>query len=444
MNFKHFISQKLIFPLSDLLTNQKVYKSFQFLKKTEKWNQNEIIDYQNNKLQTLIKHSYTNVPYYKQLFDQIGICPDEIKTVEDLQKIPILTKKEIKSQGINQFTAKNFSKKKLIISSSSGSTGEPLIYYRTIDAYSLNLACNLKGWYNMGYQLGDKYVKISQNPRSNKIKKLQDTLSSNMYLSSNPLNESNFNKILCKIEKYKPKVIRCYPDPLIFLANYKKNHPEFKYNPKYIATTGNVLHKEDRKLIESVFQCEIFDSYSCEGNSTFFECKTHSCYHAFGEYGYSEVVDENGNPIKEGVGRLISTDLTNLAHPFIRYDTQDFVEINTEKCKCGNNHFSIKKILGRDNEILEMENGKKYIVHNFTGFFQTISPNTNASIEQFQVIKKGGIVIFNIVVNKNYNSSVETYIKNYWENEFECPIEIKVVEKINISKNGKRRFILNE
>jgi phenylacetate-CoA ligase len=342
------------------------------------------------------------------------------------------------------FASTGISKREIIHSSSSGSTGEPLFYYTTKDAYSMNLAASLRGWYWMGYRLGDKYIKLSQNPRVIPIKRLQDKMSRNLYLATNPLIDSNFEFILKEIESYKPKIIRCYPDPLLFLARYKQQHREFNYKPLAITTTGNTLHSQTRLEIEIAFGCKIFDSYGCEGNSTVFECPTHTCYHSAEEYGISEVVNENGSPINSGVGRLISTDLWNYAHPFIRYDTQDLVEISDEPCSCGRKHLRINKIIGRDNDILVAPNGRKFIVHNFTGFFQTDHKEVNRSIDQFQIVKKDSIVIFRMVVNQRFSKSIADYIQKYWGNEMKTNVKVEIVENIPLTTSGKRRFIINE
>jgi phenylacetate-CoA ligase len=396
------------------------------------------------KLKLLIQHAVFNVPFYQELFSRINLKAGKIQTLNDLQKIPIVTKATIQKEGIERFTSTGISKSNRILSSSSGSTGEPLFYYRTKDAYSMNLASSLRGWYWMGYRLGDKFIKLSQNQRDNSIKRLQDKISRNLYLATNPMIDSNFEFILRELERYKPKIIRCYPDPLLFLARYKQNHPEFSYRPLFMTTTGNTLHSETRAEIEDAFGCKIFDSYNCEGNSTVFECPTHTGYHSAEEYGISEVVNENGSLIKSGVGRLISTDLWNFAHPFIRYDTQDIVEISDDACACGRSHLRIIRIIGRDNDVLVAPNGRKFIVHNFTGFFQTDHPEINRSIEQFQVIKKNSIVIFRLVVNQRFSVSVANYIQEFWGNEMKTKVLVEIVEKISLTKSGKRRFIINE
>lgn len=444
MGILNFIHENIILPFSDLVLGRTISRDLLFLNNSQWFSKPHLEAYQNEKLSFLIQYAYKNVPYYKNMLNNLKLDPKEITSKKDLNKLPILTKSKIKKEGILQFTSTAIPAKELIKSGSSGSTGEPLFYYITKEAYSMNIASSLRGWYWMGYRLGDNYIKLSQNPRNSIMKRFQDKINNNLYLATNPLTELNYKYILTKIEQYKPKIIRCYPDPLLFLARYMKDHNEFNYQPVAIATTGNTLFPETRQEIEGAFRCKIFDSYSCEGNSTVFECPTHSCYHSTEEYGISEVIDENGIPISKGIGKLISTDLMNLGHPFIRYDTQDYVEIDSEPCVCGRNHLKILRILGRDNDVIEMASGRKFIVHNFTGFFQMDIPEIKRSVNQFQVIKTKSNVVFKIVVNNRYNSSVADYIKEYWEKEMLCNVYVKVVDNIPLTMSGKRKFIINE
>lgn len=435
----------MVLPLSDLMTRQSIYEKLRFLRQSQFWTREQLDAYQDEKLRRLVVHAANHVPYYKELFSKLKLDANDIATKKDLQKLPILAKVMIKEQGSERFTSSAISKKKMVKSSSSGSTGEPLFFYRTREAYSMNLAANLRGWYWMGFRLGDKYVKLSQNARKNPLKRLQDRMSRNLYLATNPLLDANFDHILKEIERYKPKYLRCYPDPLLFLARYKLAHPEFSYKPLAITSTGNTLHPETREEIEAAFGCKIFDSYNCEGNSVVFECPNHSCYHSAEEYGISEVLDDNGNTVTSGTGRLISTDLCNFAHPFIRYDTQDYVEVDDTPCACGRKLFRISKILGRDNEVLVMESGRRFIVHNFTGFFQVDTPQLNRSVDQFQVVKKkNGTVLFRLVVNDKFKKSMADYIRLYWEGEFQTRVIIEKVAVIPFTASGKRRFVLNE
>lgn len=446
MSLTNFITEKVILPVSDIITGQSVNKYFKFLMKSKNWTRAELDNFQNQRLKMIIQHAYQQVPYYHDLFNSLNLKPEDIQSKEDLQKLPILTKAIIKKEGIDRFTAKNISSKKVVDGFSSGSTGEPLFFKITKESYSMAIAADLRGWYSMGYRLGDKFVKVSVNPRSSFIKRLQDKMTNNLYLPSNPMTNERLEHILEKIERFKPKVIRWYSDPLIILAELKNdNATKFKHIPDSINTTGNILSPNDRKFIEEAFQCKIFDSYGCEGNSPVFECVTHDCYHSAEEYGISEILNHDENVTDKGVGRLISTDLWNYAHPFIRYDTQDLIEIDDEKCKCGSNHLKVKRILGRENEVLLMPSGRKFIVHDFTGFFESPSKELNKSIDHFQVVKRQNhSIVFKLVVNGNFNEDVRKYLISFWEEQFKTKVEIELVSIIPLMHNNKRKFIINE
>ena len=445
--FRNFIQENIILPMGDLITGQRVRKYLSFMLKSQYWTRAQIEAFQNERLRALIVHAYNHVPYYHDVMVERGLTPDDIQTKADLVKLPIISKEVMRREGIERFTADNVPAKDRILMSSSGSTGQPFAYYISKESYSVNMAANLRGWYNFGWRLGDRYVKISQNPRKSRIKKLQDYVTGCLYVPTADLSDAHMHEIMTELDQYKPIAIRSYPDPLYIMAQYRLAHQgEFMWCPKVLTTTGNVLRPNERETIEKAFGCKIFDAYASEGNSNVFECPTHECYHSSEEYGITEVLDEEGNPVSHRAGRVITTDLWNYAHPFIRYDVQDRVELADKPCSCGREHLAIKKIWGRDNELLVAPSGRKYTVHNFTVFFKpTVTPKLKDSIDQFQVIlHKDGTATILLVVNERYDNEVERYMIDYWSKEFGAPIEIRIVDRIPIMENNKCRFIIVE
>ena len=440
MSLINTITEKIILPFSDLVLDQSISKKLKFLMKSQWWSESDLIEYQDDKLRKLVKHAYKNTQYYNELFKKLNLVPDDIKTVKDLHKLPILRKEDIRENAKNgKIIANNIPKRKMILSGSSGSTGEPLQYYITKNAESFNKACGIRGWYWMGYRLGDPYVKLSQNPRGI-LKNIQDKLNNSLYLFAQQLTEDNFREIVNGINKFKPIFIRGYPDPMLFLANYIKYNNINVHSPESIATTGNMLFEENRKKIENTFDCKIYDSYSCEGGANISECNTHECYHSSMEYAITEIL-KDGNQVSSGEkGRVITTDLINYAVPFIRYDTQDYITKSKQKCSCGRNLLAIDKIDGRDSDILITPKGKFLIVHNFTGYFEWID-----SVDQFQIIQEK-IDEFNILlkINDKYTKEEENKIYQYWKkyiNE-DVKIKISVVDDIPLTRSGKRRFLI--
>jgi len=103
MSIRNIITENIILPLSDLVLGHSINKHLRFLLKSQYWTKDEIDYYQNRQLRKLIFHSYNYVEYYRELFDKLGLKPDDIKSKNDLHKIPILTKEDIKREGLDKF-----------------------------------------------------------------------------------------------------------------------------------------------------------------------------------------------------------------------------------------------------------------------------------------------------------------------------------------------------
>lgn len=440
MSFYNSIAEKLILPASDIPLKRNVNKHFNFLKKSEWWSAGELENYQNERLRDLINYAYNNIEYYNILFKDNKLRPKDIKTKNDLIKIPILNKSDIQ-RNTKKLINKAYPKSKIIFHKSSGSTGEPIQYLVSKDAYSFNIACNLRGWYWMGYRLGDKFIKMSQYERPFQ-KQLQDIFLRTKYISTANLNDEQFSKIISILENYNPKIIRSYPDPLFFLANYIKKNDINTIKPKVLTTTGNLLIPKIRDFIENKFNSKIYDSYRCEGGPNAFENPMHDRYILSMEYGVSEIISNGEEVSPNEKGMHITTDLHNYTMPFIRYNSQDIVVKGPGPCPSGRQHQTISKIYGRDSDVLITPKGKYLIVLHFADYFDQFP-----SINQFQVIQKEiDRVKIKLVVNSKFNHSIENLILKYWLNyiEDDVKITIQIVESIAPTKSGKHRFIIRD
>jgi phenylacetate-CoA ligase len=443
MQFINSITEKVILPISDLITGQSVYAKLRFLKQSQFWTREQIDNYQNDKLRQLVHHAFNNVPFYKDLFEKYKIKPGDIKTKKDLDKLPIVTKEELKKNR-EKHLASNLNKNDLIFASSSGSTGEPFQFYKTKHSESFMKAAAIRAWSWMGYRLGDKYVKVSMNPRSSYLKRLQDKMNNCLYLSSTQLTPKEFQRIEKKIFEFDPHFIRCYPVPLQLLAQqtFEIRGAYQGKNIKAINTTGSTLNDDVRRQIENVFNVKIFDSYSCEGGAVFSECPTHSNYHPSEEYAITELIADNlTNLDKDKPLRHISTDLHNYASPFIRYDTQDYLVLDDQKgCDCGRNLLKVKKIKGRDSDVLKTPSGKLLIVENFVAYFEWIK-----EVDQIQVVQEDiNKIVIKMIVNKSFNNNVLQKIKNDWAEYIgdNVNVVIEIVDEIKLTPTGKRQTVI--
>lgn len=439
----NFISENIYLPIGDLITGQSIYKQLHFLNKSQYWTREQIDEYQNDKLRQLIHHAFNNVPFYKELFSDLRLKPEDIVTKKDLVKLPIVTKEELKKDK-EKHLATNIINKNLLFASSSGSTGEPFQFYTTKEADSFIKAAVLRARYWMGYKLGDRYVKISMNPRSSLIKKIQDKINNSLYLSSTQLTNESFRKIEKEITAFDPIFICGYPVPIMFLSQQiLKSRKNFVGKSLVsINTSGSTLHDEIRKYIENIFEVKIYDSYSCEGGASFDQCERHNNYHPAEEYAISEFIGDNYSVSDiDKPFRHITTDLHNYAFPFIRYDTQDYIVLGEqEPCACGRHFINVKKIKGRDSDILKTPSGKYLIVENFVAYFEWI-----AEVDQIQVIQEEiNKIIIKMIVNSKFNNNVLQKIHNYWNNYIgnDVNVLLEIVDEIKLTPTGKRRTVI--
>ena len=427
-----FIHEHIILPISDLVKGERVHSYMRFLHQTETWDETQIKNYQDEKVRDLVEYLAMEVPYYQEWFFKNRVNPQEIQSVADLHRLPIVNKALMRSEGIERFTACGFPEKNRMASRSSGSTGEPFSFYVSKEAYSVNMAAKLRTWYQAGYRLGDRYMKIANGARHGRLKNMQDRMNRCIYVPFYSINDDTLKGVLDQIEKQKPSIIRSYPIPLYLLAQYRNSHSGYRFNPRHVMTTGSTLPLEYRKEIEKAFGSDVIDSYSCEGTPNTYETPAHDGYHVTQVYGIIEVLDEQDQPVTNGVGRVVSTDFWNLAHPFVRYDTQDLVEVNEGK---------IMRIMGRQSDALIHANGELFTVHNFSRFFLH---EINA-VDAYQVVRhKDGSITFNLQINDKYSSKVERNIIDYWNQLLNVPVKVMIVDEIPLMRNNKRLTIIEE
>ena len=440
MALNNWFQENIILPANDLFTGKSIFRSLHFLMESQVWTTEKLVLYQEERLRTIVKHAYENVPFYHDLFKEHHLLPSDIITIDDLHKIPVINKNDLRSHPADYYIARNLSIRNYLRLSSSGSTGQPFTYFITPEAFSMSYASAIRGWYWMGYRLGDTYTKLSQNPRSGYRKKLQDMVIRSQYIFIRDLTQEALIQTIHKLNHYQPDFIRCYPDPLLFLSILINDGNKLLYSPKAINTTGNILTPDSRKKIEKAFGAPVYDSYSCEASAQFFEGPDRRAYLASMEYAITEVLDENNKPVN--TGRHITTDLWNLAMPFLRYDTQDIIERSETGLNSDINLTSFKSIKGRNSDILVTPSGKFLIVHTFTIFFEYFEEIIQFQVHQFEL----NMILVLLVVNKSYNEASEKAIRKGLADLIgeDVNIEIRTVPDIQLLLSGKRKFIVRE
>ena len=435
------VFRSLIFPALELYSGTNIQQHLVELGKSQWWSKTQIEELQTKKLRALVRHAYDNVPYYHRIFSKQGVTPDDIKTKNDLKKIPMLMKDDIR-KNLQDLLAKNIPKSKRIEIHSSGSTGEPVKYYIDNKSYSADWAQTFRGWSWAGFQIGDPYVKLSLNPRKSYRKKIQDTFLNCRYVYAAGITDQVIKVEIEKIQRFNPKLIRDYSSHLYTLAKLMEKS-NIHYKGAAIVTTGDMLYPHYRELIEKQFQCKIFDGYGGESTPIAFECEEHNGYHLCDEDVIVELLADNENVAPGELGGIVFTNLENYAMPFIRYNIGDVGTYADEACPCGRGLSLMKSIEGRDSDIIRTPSGDFIVVHFFTILFEYME-----GVDQFQVMQERiDHLTVKIMKNQYFTDTDLIHIQNEIQKRVgaDVDIEIHFVNEIPLSgRSGKRRFVISK
>lgn len=427
---RKFIAKNISLPLFDYAKGLKVRKYYKFYKETPKWNRKEIEEYQFQKLKELIKYAYENVPFYMNRLQESNLTPDSIKSFNDIRKIPPLTRDDLQ-KNINILVCKKADKNKLFKSSSSGTTGIPVIYFKDINAESADIAAGYLQWNISGWNLGEKRLHIWGNPESikkwdNIFSKIKRRLFSYKNFPSFLLNnEDNYLKIINLINKFKPSYIDGYANSVYMLAKFVMDNKVKTHVPKKIFTTAENLYDYQRKIIEDTF-ASVTDYYGFgEICSVAVQCSENN-YHIIEPRVFVEEEDFLLNK-----KLILVTDLENFSMPLIRYRIGDLFDgLNNDKCKCGLIFKYFKKLEGRTSELIKLPNGKH--ISPVTIFGGTAFRKVQ-NFNRHQTIWNGKYFVFIFEVNNKFSNNdkneLEAIIKDILK-EYDVNFKLKITTNI--------------
>lgn len=432
-----------------IVRHRNIFNDLQKLEQTQYLSREEIKEIQWNKLKNLLEHAYHTVPYYRGLFDEMEIHPNQIVTQDDIRKIPILTKEIINNNSISIISSK-YRMKDLNKSSTGGSTGESLNFFIDKKTSSNRTATVTRNDRWAGLDIGDKNVRLWGAPFDTSFKnkfrdKIYSKLFQTVFMSSYNLSEENMQIYAKKLRTYKPKVIIGYSSSLYFFAQFLEENEIGVFSPKSIITSAEVLFDYQRELIEHVFGCEVFNRYGCREFSTIAqECSEHSGMHINAEHVYVECLKENGEPVAPGEnGELVITDLDNYGMPFIRYKIGDVGVLSDEKCNCCRGLPLLEKLEGRTFDIIIGTNGRRFDGH----FFSILLRTSVDGIKQFQVVQESKNELnIRIIVNEVFRQDSIAVLNDKIHEHCgeDMQINFKIVDKISLTQSGKFRFVVSK
>jgi phenylacetate-CoA ligase len=347
----------------------------------------QIVQRQLEQLVALASHANRYSEVFRNRMQQAQLQPEDLDSLDKLRQLPLLMRRDIQTSGKSLF-CKNVPKTHLPTQETrtSGSTGEPVMVYKTAITHLFWLALTMREQLWQQFDFSGRLFLIRANIREPVVQKDWGPPASILFrtgLMQGIPSAMDIREQLKRILEFKPTGICTYPNVVGgLMAQCEQSHARIE-GLEFIWTVGETLSLALRQRLESFFGVAIHDNYSSQEVGVIaVQCPVGRCYHVMSESLIVEVIDDNGQPCREGeVGRVVVTDLHNLATPLIRYAIGDYAEMGGA-CPCGRGLLALKRIVGRERNLVVKPDGSRSWP--LTGFrkFRSIAP-----ILQYQFIQ---------------------------------------------------------
>lgn len=416
-----------------------------FLDEASHWGPERLRDYQFARLRRIVAHSYTNVPFYRELYGAVGFEPGDLRTWEDFTRLPTFDRAIILERG-DDFKAKNFERYNTRLTYTSGTSGNPLRVFRSMDTELFRRASVWRWRQSQGI---DYYAPLAELAGNVTIADPEQLFYWNAreniwHLNKKLRDRGHIRSIFAHLRSKKVQLVTGAPSTILLIAQLalEEGLPPFDCNS--VMTTGELVRPMHKEKIASIFGDKHRDMYGNRENSAkAYQFEYDGDYFVHGESCYIELLDVNGDTTNEKSGEICSTSLINEAFPLIRYRSAD----NAADCGIqeydGLRRWAIKPLGGRERDMILTPNGLMSInlIHNLGEFDMSLIRNFTIhqhKLDELEVRlcpapgydKARNEALFLIEIRKQFPDVMK--------------IKLSYIDEMPITNNDKVKFIQSE
>jgi phenylacetate-CoA ligase len=473
-SLNQFLVGRIAFPATNYLMNRKdILGRYQKLLVTERSSQDALKELQLQKLIAVVRHAYSSTLFYAKRFKEIGLVPEDIRTLDDIRWIPSLVRKDVANHRLDLLDARyrdsvsaaeqgtqmagsplpfaRFRRHRLIRNTSSGSSGTPTVFYEDGSTTALNWVheMRLKRWY--GLTPGVKEARMSMTSAEyagkSKLPSPREWLWNQATLPGYFLSDREYALSLMKIRKFKPRVLWGPTPALTGLARYvqRTNEDISSCRPRLLISRAAPLYDHEKRLLTEVFGCPVTNIYGTrEVGHVAMNCP-HGSIHVNQENYIVEIEGAGIGQESAGPGKILVTPLFETPMPFLRYQIGDLAELGGNDCSCGRSLTVIRKIMGRVGEVFKTKEGHLIEPNFWCIAFEEGRPSQD--VERYQVVyRRDDSIRIRIVPRRGYSAETEAELRRFLEKNFpsKAHFEFEYVSEIKPQSSGKYAFVVNE
>ena len=442
-----------LYPAWERLRGRPTFELLGMLQRSERASLDELTALRVGFLRRLLRHAYHHTAYYREAFDAAGCHPDDVRSLDDLRRVPLLeraTAQRTVEERTATWPAVAVSK------ATSGSTGQPLEVRYSAESRHWRDATRWRGFGWGGYRMGDKAMHLWGVPAVEpaglqRAKLLLDRrLRRDIYVSCMVRSKEHLRETARLIARERPHAMLGYAQALADLARLINAERLRAWDTIPVITGAERLWPHDREDLTRAFGPAVFETYGCrEFMLMGSECEAHGGLHESVENLIVEIlVREPGGtmrPARPGEqGEVAVTDLHNLACPFIRYLSGDLAYAHTPApCPCGRTLPRFGPVEGRVTDTMRDADGNPVEGVLFNILFLAMAKHTR----QFQAVQRADRRLLLKVVPSSGGIPVqaEALIREFVGKHLRgIPFEIEIVPEIPLTRAGKLRRVIVE
>ena len=417
------------------------------LERREAASDGENRDRQWQAVRRVLKYAYEATRFYRERFDQAGLTPDKIQSPADLQRIPLLTRNDIRTR-LEDLTSNRYRAQELAESATGGTTDTPVTLRRSPESMQFRTAVQLRFNAWAGANPGDKFFWLwgaqgdFVGAPSWRWRMWERHVLRRLYGQTSRLNEEMFEQYRRAVTAYRPKIFMAYPTPLALFCEYLAQSGKPFHKPKAALVTAEVLLPEQREVIRNTLGIDPYVQYGTRDFGMIAaECSEHNGMHLSPMSAFVELIPlEPGNP--QTVYDVVVTDLTNLAMPLIRYAINDCAIPATGSCACGRGYPRVQEFIGRMTDNFYLADGTVVSGVVLPGRILKVCPG----ILKMQIIQETySDFRIRYIPGAEFQSEnlqqVATKLRQYTG---DVKVEFEQVMEIPREKSGKTRFFISK
>jgi phenylacetate-CoA ligase len=423
-------------------TRARTLSAWRELERSQWLDERTVRSRQLEQLRQLLRAAYDNNPFYRARFDAAGVVPDLVRTLDDLRRIPILTKAEVRAQGRN-LLSNGFDTAVLQHAKTGGSTGKPIEVFFTEEVSQLRNASGRRNKRWAGWEVGEPVGAVWGNPvypETIRQRARDWILEPSISLDTMSVTPHSVRQFAREWARTRPSLLFGHAHSLFLLASMVKELGITEIRPRAIVPTSMMLMPHERRVIEGAFGVKATDIYGCEEVGLIAgECERHEGLHINVDQLVVEVLRDDGEAAAPGeAGLVVVTDLLNTAMPFIRYRMEDMAEVADRPCGCGRPMPTFRRIIGRTADFLRRTDGSRVAGISLIEKTLTRIPG----IDQMQIVQEDLLrIVVRIVPGDAFGPETSLELGRYFQSTFPgADIVLQQTASIPQEPNGKYRF----